>query len=106
MGMERVAMLKYGVDDIRNFYANDLRFLRSFDRNGLSRTAWRLSDYVTITLRGLARRLTIAGRGSRVIVRRVGRYPRRHRVRSGRTRRTAGSYCRCWGRVTPSFAAR
>ena len=30
MGVERVAMLKYGVDDIRNFYANDLRFLRQF----------------------------------------------------------------------------
>ena len=27
MGMERVAMLKYGVDDIRLFYENDLRFL-------------------------------------------------------------------------------
>ena len=30
MGVERVAMLKYGVEDIRNFYANDLRFLRQF----------------------------------------------------------------------------
>ena len=30
MGPERVAMLKYGVDDIRHFYANDLRFLRQF----------------------------------------------------------------------------
>ena len=30
MGVERIAMLKYGVDDIRNFYANDLRFLRQF----------------------------------------------------------------------------
>lgn len=28
MGPERVAMLKYGIDDIRHFYANDLRFLR------------------------------------------------------------------------------
>jgi phenylalanyl-tRNA synthetase alpha chain len=27
MGIERVAMLKYGVDDIRLFYENDLRFL-------------------------------------------------------------------------------
>jgi phenylalanyl-tRNA synthetase alpha chain len=30
MGVERIAMLKYGVEDIRNFYANDLRFLRQF----------------------------------------------------------------------------
>jgi phenylalanyl-tRNA synthetase alpha chain len=30
MGPERVAMLKHGIDDIRLFYANDLRFLRLF----------------------------------------------------------------------------
>ena len=30
MGVERIAMLKYGIEDIRNFYANDLRFLRQF----------------------------------------------------------------------------
>jgi len=30
MGPERIAMLKYGVDDIRLFYQNDLRFLRQF----------------------------------------------------------------------------
>ncbi len=28
MGVERIAMLKYGVTDIRSFYRNDLRFLR------------------------------------------------------------------------------
>ena len=32
VGLERVAMLKYGIDDIRNFYTNDLRFLKNFDR--------------------------------------------------------------------------
>ena len=32
VGVERVAMLKYGVDDIRNFYINDARFLKMFDR--------------------------------------------------------------------------
>ncbi len=32
VGLERVAMLKYGIDDIRNFYMNDLRFLKMFDR--------------------------------------------------------------------------
>ncbi|MCI0780822.1 MAG: hypothetical protein J4N93_05970, partial [Chloroflexi bacterium] len=26
----RIAMLKYGIDDIRLFYSNDLRFLRQF----------------------------------------------------------------------------
>jgi phenylalanyl-tRNA synthetase alpha chain len=30
LGMERVAMMKYGVDDIRLFYENDLRFLEQF----------------------------------------------------------------------------
>ena len=30
MGVERIAMLKYEIDDIRNFYANDLRFLSQF----------------------------------------------------------------------------
>ncbi|MEG0176218.1 phenylalanine--tRNA ligase subunit alpha [Anaerorhabdus sp.] len=31
-GIERIAMLKYGVDDIRNFYINDVRFLKTFNR--------------------------------------------------------------------------
>jgi phenylalanyl-tRNA synthetase alpha chain len=30
MGVERVALLKWGVDDIRLFYENDLRFLEQF----------------------------------------------------------------------------
>ena len=30
MGIERIAMLKYGVDDIRLFFENDLRFLKQF----------------------------------------------------------------------------
>ena len=32
VGIERVAMLKYGIDDIRNFYINDVRFLKNFNR--------------------------------------------------------------------------
>lgn len=32
MGPERIAMLKYGIHDIRNFYINDLRFLEDFNR--------------------------------------------------------------------------
>ena len=30
MGVERIAMLKYGIDDIRLYYENDLRFLSQF----------------------------------------------------------------------------
>jgi phenylalanyl-tRNA synthetase alpha chain len=30
MGVERIAMLKYGIDDIRKFFENDLRFLNQF----------------------------------------------------------------------------
>ncbi len=30
MGVERLTMLKYGIDDIRLFFENDLRFLRQF----------------------------------------------------------------------------
>lgn len=30
IGVERIAMLKYGINDIRMFYTNDLRFLRQF----------------------------------------------------------------------------
>ncbi|MGG4035592.1 phenylalanine--tRNA ligase subunit alpha [Paenibacillus cisolokensis] len=32
MGVERIALLKYGIDDIRHFYTNDLRFLNQFGR--------------------------------------------------------------------------
>ena len=30
MGVERIAMLKYGIDDIRKFFENDIRFLQQF----------------------------------------------------------------------------
>lgn len=30
MGVERIAMLKYGIDDIRLFYENDMRFISQF----------------------------------------------------------------------------
>lgn len=32
MGVERIALLKYDIDDIRHFYANDVRFLSQFAR--------------------------------------------------------------------------
>lgn len=34
MGPDRIAMLKYGIDDIRHFYQNDQRFLKQFDVRG------------------------------------------------------------------------
>ncbi len=34
IGLERVAMLKYGIDNIREFYNDDLRFLNQFTRKG------------------------------------------------------------------------
>jgi phenylalanyl-tRNA synthetase alpha chain len=30
MGIDRLAMLRYGVDDLRLFFQNDTRFLRQF----------------------------------------------------------------------------
>jgi phenylalanyl-tRNA synthetase alpha chain len=30
MGVERIAMIKYGINDLRLFYENDLRFLSQF----------------------------------------------------------------------------
>jgi phenylalanyl-tRNA synthetase alpha chain len=29
-GIERIAMIRYGINDIRLFYENDLRFLKQF----------------------------------------------------------------------------
>ncbi len=34
MGLERIAMLKYGISDIRTFYNNDLRAIKQFDKKG------------------------------------------------------------------------
>ena len=31
-GIERIAMLKYGITDIRDLYTNDIRFLEGFKR--------------------------------------------------------------------------
>jgi phenylalanyl-tRNA synthetase alpha chain len=30
MGVERIAMVRYGIADIRNLYENDMRFLAQF----------------------------------------------------------------------------
>ena len=34
MGLERMAMLLYGIEDIRMFYENDIRFLQQFSAIG------------------------------------------------------------------------
>ena len=47
MGIERVAMLKYGVDDIRLFYENDLRFLEQFPHWMKVLLSW-LRDFVDV----------------------------------------------------------
>ena len=31
MGVERLTMVRYGVNDLRLFFENDLRFLRQFN---------------------------------------------------------------------------
>jgi phenylalanyl-tRNA synthetase alpha chain len=33
MGVERIAMLKYGVNDLRMYFENDVRFLNQFKQN-------------------------------------------------------------------------
>jgi phenylalanyl-tRNA synthetase alpha chain len=32
MGIERITMLRYQIDDLRMYFENDVRFLRQFDR--------------------------------------------------------------------------
>jgi len=32
IGIDRVAMLRYGIDDIRRIYTNDIRFLKCFSK--------------------------------------------------------------------------
>ncbi len=34
MGVERLAMLKYGIDDLRTFFENDMRFLQRYATAG------------------------------------------------------------------------
>jgi phenylalanyl-tRNA synthetase alpha chain len=34
MGPQRIAMLRYGIPDIRLFYSGDMRFLSQFARGG------------------------------------------------------------------------
>ena len=38
MGAERISMLKHGIDDIRHFYSNDIRFLDQFSSSRTGRS--------------------------------------------------------------------
>ena len=66
-GIERVAMLRYGVDDIRLFYENDLRFLEQFPLlECRSCVSW-LRDFVDVDRRRPRRSpTTLALRGFEV----------------------------------------
>ena len=69
MGVERIAMLKYGVDDLRLFFLNDLRLARQFrKRKGKGGIRMRvpytwLKDFIELELSAeeLAETLTRAG---------------------------------------------
>lgn len=41
LGIDRVAMLKYGVDDLRTFYQNDVRFLHQFTYPAAAPEPWK-----------------------------------------------------------------
>ncbi len=43
MGVERIAMLKFGIDDIRQFYYNDIRFLSQFEGGILGEDSLRMA---------------------------------------------------------------
>ena len=38
MGAERISMLKHGIDAIRHFYSNDIRFLDQFSSSSTGRS--------------------------------------------------------------------
>ncbi len=69
VGIERIAMLKYGVDDIRHFYNDDVRFLGQFNRFEQEELIMKLSynwikelvDLEGISPTELADKLTNAG---------------------------------------------
>ena len=54
---ERIAMLKYGVDDIRHFYTNDTRFLSQFHR---SRSVRRRIKSMLVSLKWLSQYVDIS----------------------------------------------
>ena len=39
-GLDRLAMFKYGIPDMRYLYANDIRFLSQFDRKDEEDMKW------------------------------------------------------------------
>ena len=84
MGIERVAMLKYGVEDIRLFYENDVRFLEQFPAAMKVLLSW-LRDFVDVS--GPSRRHRrddVRPRLRRRRTRTARRRRCRHRLRSHR----------------------
>ena len=63
MGIDRLAMLRYGVNDLRLFFENDLRFLGQFRGVGMKLPLSWLREWVEVPWRRreLAERLTMAG---------------------------------------------
>lgn len=65
LGPDRVAMLRYGVNDIRNFYQNDLRFLSQFkgSKKMLVSYKWlnRYVDLSNVTPKELADKMSVTG---------------------------------------------
>ena len=61
MGVERIAMLKHGVPDLRLFYDNDLRFLEQFGMKRPAQLAARVRHARTSTRAALAERLAMTG---------------------------------------------
>ena len=79
LGIERVAILRYGIEDIRLFYENDLRFLEQF-RVMKVPLSW-LREYVEVTVEPerLAEALTLVGLAVEGIDTERGRRRPRHR---------------------------
>ena len=38
IGIDRTAMLRYGIDDVRKLYTNDVRFIRQFKKMSQGRS--------------------------------------------------------------------
>ena len=76
MGIERVAMLKYGIPDLRTFYESDLRWLRHY-------------GFLPLDIPSLVRG-PLTGAGADEDDARLAQDPSRHRRVAGRDRRAAG----------------
>ena len=108
LGIERVAMVRHGIDDIRLFYENDLRFLEQFAvmkvplslaarvRRRRRSTPPQLAEDLTARRPGASTRSRRVGRGRRPRPRRHDEPRRLHeRLRRGARGGGASTACRC-----------